>query len=327
MPAEPGDSPLAALGFSPEAQRLYGIVLRNPGAAAADLGWTAGLSGDALDHPLLELVDAALVRREGDRLVAEPAEVSVGRLIFDQVGALRAQREELDRARRNLSGYAAQHSASDLGIETFPIEVIPGRDVVGLLRGLAATAPGDMLYLRPDQWRYDDGRRADEVIKDLLGEGRTSRVIYPARVLEEAPAVVRDRAEAGERVRVLASVPTRLAVLGTTVALIPQRFGGDAERVLVIRQESMIAALRHWFEALWERALPIPGLEAESPSGSSGRRLLLDQLVTGAKDEQIARAMGLSLRTVRRRTSELMSELGVESRFQAGAEAVRRGWL
>jgi DNA-binding NarL/FixJ family response regulator len=37
--------------------------------------------------------------------------------------------------------------------------------------------------------------------------------------------------------------------------------------------------------------------------------------------------MGLSLRTVRRRIAELMIELGADTRFQAGAEAVRRGWL
>lgn len=56
-------------------------------------------------------------------------------------------------------------------------------------------------------------------------------------------------------------------------------------------------------------------------------RLLLAQLASGAKDEHIARTLGLSLRTVRRRIAALMSDLGVDTRFQAGAEAVRRGWL
>ena len=51
------------------------------------------------------------------------------------------------------------------------------------------------------------------------------------------------------------------------------------------------------------------------------------QLTEGAKDEQIARTLGISLRTVRRRIADLLSELGADSRFQAGVEAVRRGWL
>ena len=45
------------------------------------------------------------------------------------------------------------------------------------------------------------------------------------------------------------------------------------------------------------------------------------------KDEQIARELGLSLRTVRRRVAEVLDELGATSRFQAGVEAVRRGWV
>ena len=57
------------------------------------------------------------------------------------------------------------------------------------------------------------------------------------------------------------------------------------------------------------------------------RRFLLQQLAAGAKDEQIARSLGVSLRTVRRRVSEPVDELGVENRFQAGVEAVRRGWI
>ena len=50
-------------------------------------------------------------------------------------------------------------------------------------------------------------------------------------------------------------------------------------------------------------------------------------LARGAKDEQIARSLDLSLRTVRRRVAELMASLGADSRFQAGVEAVRHGWL
>jgi DNA-binding NarL/FixJ family response regulator len=61
--------------------------------------------------------------------------------------------------------------------------------------------------------------------------------------------------------------------------------------------------------------------------GASDQRLLLSQLAGGAKDEQIARALGLSVRTVRRRVAELLVELGADSRFQAGVEAVRRGWI
>jgi DNA-binding NarL/FixJ family response regulator len=77
---------------------------------------------------------------------------------------------------------------------------------------------------------------------------------------------------------------------------------------------------------MWDKATPVAELD-RGAARPDLRRLLLLQLADGAKDEQIARTLGLSLRTVRRRIADLLIELGVDSRFQAGVEAVRRGWL
>ena len=54
---------------------------------------------------------------------------------------------------------------------------------------------------------------------------------------------------------------------------------------------------------------------------------LLALMAAGLKDEVVARQLGLSLRTVRRRIAHLMDELDADTRFQAGLEASRRGWL
>jgi hypothetical protein len=169
----------------------------------------------------------------------------------------------------------------------------------------------------------------DALVRDLVATGRRSRAIYPARVLEEAPMALRRRAEAGEEVRILAAVPARLSVMGRSAALMPDRWGDNSGRRLVVREPSIIGALSSLFECLWERAMVVPGLDGQQTQtdGSGGRRLLLQQLAGGAKDEQIARALGLSLRTVRRRVADLLDDLGVDSRFQAGVEAVRRGWI
>ncbi|HET7690732.1 MAG TPA: helix-turn-helix domain-containing protein [Nocardioidaceae bacterium] len=323
------DSPLAALGFDADCQHLYAVVLRNPRSPVDDLAWESGLAPHRFAAALGRLQDSGLVTDAGDQVVPVPPEEGIGRILVSRGVELRAERERLEDVRRALPSFAADHrQALAIGEETVAGEVIRGRDLVDGLRALAAAAPGEMLWLRPDQWRHDDGRRADEVIKELLAQGRPSRVIYPARALEEAPAVVRGRAALGEQVRVMATVPTRMAILGASVGLIPQRLGTDAERVLVLRQEAVVAALRSWFDALWDQAMPVPGFDAYAgPDTLGDRRLLLEQLSSGAKDEQIARALGLSLRTVRRRVAELMESLGADSRFAAGAEAVRRGWL
>lgn len=71
--------------------------------------------------------------------------------------------------------------------------------------------------------------------------------------------------------------------------------------------------------------MALPGLGATVVTDA--HRRLLEMLAAGSKDEQMARALDMSLRTVRRRVAALLVELGVTSRFQAGVEAVRRGWL
>ena len=46
---------------------------------------------------------------------------------------------------------------------------------------------------------------------------------------------------------------------------------------------------------------------------------MLRLLVAGLKDEAIARYLGCSLRTVRRRVAGLMEHYGADTRFQLGA--------
>lgn len=50
-------------------------------------------------------------------------------------------------------------------------------------------------------------------------------------------------------------------------------------------------------------------------------------LEDGHTDEVIARKLGVSIRTVRRLMADLLKTLNAESRFQAGVQATRRGWI
>lgn len=52
---------------------------------------------------------------------------------------------------------------------------------------------------------------------------------------------------------------------------------------------------------------------------------ILCYLALGCTDEQIARRLSLSVRTVRRRIAGVMSELDAASRFAAGVKAARQG--
>ncbi len=319
---------LAVLGIDAAEEQLYRMALRNPGASPP-------LLAEKLERPTAQVV-AALAKLDSlgllhlgddDQVRTLSPDQAVERLIDTEARRLQVVAEQLDSVRATLPSLMAEHWAAQTPRGApVTVETVEGGDVPTMIRGLSASSEGDLLWLRPDQWRFSSGAEVDSWVKRLMASGRRSRAIYPARVFEEAPDMVRSRARAGEHVRVLAEVPSRLAILGTSAALVPEVWGRNTGRRLVVRQPAMIAVLALLFENLWERAMAIPGLEADGDRASD-RRLLLDQLANGAKDEQIARALGLSLRTVRRRVADILAELGVSSRFQAGVEAVRRGWL
>jgi DNA-binding NarL/FixJ family response regulator len=82
------------------------------------------------------------------------------------------------------------------------------------------------------------------------------------------------------------------------------------------------------FERYWEAGTPFgeAPLKDEYDLSPQERELLL-LLGIGCTDGIAARRLGVSVRTVRRMNSELLSRLGARSRFEAGVRAVKKGWL
>lgn len=322
-------SPLGVLGFSAAQERLYRLVLRNSGLTPAALAALAGLPTGELREQLTRFAAAGLVQLRDGVVVAAPPQDALARMVNDEARRVLSRSEQLDVVRELLPSLSADHLASSAPKgEPVTVEVLEGGDVAQLIRSLSASSSGDLLWLRPDPWKATPGLELDEWVAGLMRAGRRSRAIYQVDVLQHAPDLIRRRAEAGEHVRILAEVPTRLAVVGSAAALISERFDVFDGRRLVLRHHSIVRSLTLLFEGLWEKAMPVPGLGGQrSDDGASEQRLLLAQLTGGAKDEQIARALGVSVRTVRRRVADLLDDLGAGSRFQAGVEAVRRGWV
>jgi DNA-binding NarL/FixJ family response regulator len=79
------------------------------------------------------------------------------------------------------------------------------------------------------------------------------------------------------------------------------------------------------FDSLWSRSTPISQPQHAIGKVGTDERTLLALLMAGLKDDVIARQLGVDVRTVRRRISKLLSDVDAQTRFQAGAQAVRRG--
>lgn len=330
MAVDVPSSVLTSLGLTRESERLYYQVAPASGHTLEGVTRLLQLRRDELLRHLAPLLDLGLVRLDGERVVVPPMASVVADLVRGE-----ASRASTVASRLDALAWAVPHlvaattrPAEDQLSEVRPMdgELSSGGNVLEMMGQLLRTSRGDMLWLRPDAWAMPRESAISQLLAEAMAGGRKSRAIYPVRALKEAPDALRTRARLGEQIRVISELPTRMFILGDAHAVLPEPLGYADEPRVHIRQRSVVAALTYWFEALWVKATPVPDFDT-GEARPDLRRFLLEQLVAGSQDEVIARKLGISLRTVRRRIAALMTELGVDTRFQAGVEAVRRGWL
>ncbi|MCW2797555.1 DNA-binding response regulator [Nocardioides sp.] len=330
MPRKPASTLLTSLGFSRSVERIYERLISQSGRELVSVAETLLRSPDELLADVEPLRAEGIVWLEGSRMYVAPPVDAIAMLLATQAEQAARSRDRLAELSHAIPFLAAGSVGPGPGEvhDVAPIdgELSSGGSVFGLLHALITQSKGDLLWLRPDQWRISREESITKVVGEVIASGRTSRAIYPLQALREAPKTLLARAEIGEQVRVLPDLPTRLLIVGRSHALLPEPLGFADEPRTLVRQPGLVEALSLWFELLWERAAPVPSVDRGDPRPDL-HRFLLQQLASGAQDEQIARRLGVSLRTVRRRVADTLSELGADTRFQAGVEAVRRGWL
>lgn len=93
----------------------------------------------------------------------------------------------------------------------------------------------------------------------------------------------------------------------------------------IVTRPEVVQSVTSLFNAAWRAAMELDVFEMHFAELRTLAPRILDMLTSGCKDETAARALGLGLRTYRRRVAELMTALGATSRFQAGVRARELG--
>jgi hypothetical protein len=159
--------------------------------------------------------------------------------------------------------------------------------------------------------------------QDLLAEGRfRQHTIYPMDIMEteQGRAWVRSFAAVGEEQRLSLSPPSEFAIFDEHSVVAVSEWGNPGSSYVMVRDPMLVAAFIQLFDRAFDRALPV------SPDDEhDDDQRLVKLLGLGLKDESIARYLGCSLRTVRRRVAGLMARHGVQTRFQLGAAASAGG--
>lgn len=168
----------------------------------------------------------------------------------------------------------------------------------------------------PEATALDAALRANELpkLQALLTEGQSVRVLVDADIpLDgERGDLVAHAREQGVRFRGGSCLPSWFYVDAASIVGVPVLWGSAAPlRTLAIRTPPIVAAMTLLFDQLWDHS----GRWGE---GAPDWARTLELLAVGMTDEAVARALGLTPRTVRRRIAEAMVELGASSRFALG---------
>ncbi|WP_143467253.1 LuxR C-terminal-related transcriptional regulator [Lentzea kentuckyensis] len=304
------------LGVSSELSAVYELLVTGGSRTTDEIG----VAVSALE----EMRELGMVRHlPGDVWQAVAPDLAVEALI--------ATREEQNRKARAdvgpLMDLYLRNRDEELADNAF-VEVISGVDAVRelwhtLLRG----ARDEVCVL--DQPPYVTPLGQHVALEDETRERDVQwRVVYdrsavdlPGRVTEIIELVA-----AGERARVTPTLPFKLAVIDTHAAVLPVVNADVVDKVLLIRPSALLDVLRSTFELYWDKGIPFSpgGIYAAAADVDPN---LLGLLAAGLTDESIARQLGLAPRTVQRRVRQLMDRCGAQTRFQAGVQAMRRGWL
>ncbi|UED86497.1 DNA-binding response regulator [Streptomyces profundus] len=156
----------------------------------------------------------------------------------------------------------------------------------------------------------------------------------PARVLL-APSVLRfprarliRLANEGCEIRVDSGEPRETLLIDGVLALVVPPAGAVGQRPLLVNDPAVVAVTCQLLKGTWNSAMPLREFHgAVSHLRAEPMQTVLRYLRDGLTDEVAAGEMRVSLRTYRRKVAHIMEELGIVSRFQAGARAAELGVL
>ncbi len=334
METDPGARPLR--------RSVYRLLVDEPHLTPAAIAERLDSSGEEVAEEIAELAKLGLLAPP-----VHGADPTARRALAPETAIsawLREQEDLLDWYQTRIT--AAQDALSELAEHYVPAagghrdsidvrHLSDEEEILAVLAEVTAAAKVELLSMRPMERLTDSGLGAEAVLA-ALGRGVPMRLVTQPTALRNHAIAARLEAmrHAGGEIRVTPMIPLKYVLVDGRYAFTDHLAeDGTPQGMFVIRNPPLVRLLRGLFDETWAVATAYHGPEA--PRGSAGpdgelteqQRVILRLLASGARDEAIARQLGISDRTLRRIVGELLDRLGAPSRFAAGVLAARHGWL
>ncbi|HVK26355.1 MAG TPA: hypothetical protein VM677_33810 [Actinokineospora sp.] len=325
---------LRALGFDERAERVYRLLLDEPASGLDDIAARVEIEPEAVGKVLTALIDLGVARPDDTapatvRLL-NPA-VALGELIERVEDELLREHRKVGATRGEVADLAARWERRS----SPPADGIERIEDLGAVRAaleeLSFFTRTSVFAVQPGGPLPAESLAASKPL-DLRGlrRGLDMRVVYEAAVLDDElnRAYLRELGDAGAQYRVSDVALERLVVMDERVAVVPIDPANSRMGALIVRQPGLVAGFVRLFQRIWDESRELPWAErVAEPELTDEDRQVLAHMASGGTDEGAARLLGVSVRHLRRRVARLMERLDAGSRFEAGAEAARRGWI
>ncbi len=334
-PDSPSREPnLGGVGVGPVAERVYRHLVHDGCARTADEVATALHLPPRTAVTVLRGLDRqALVTRTSVRPVrfsASPPELALEPLLAHR-------REELAEIRLVARELQGAFSRAVMGARVSElVEAVVGRERVRqyYLHLVQGTRTEFDALTKPPYAADEDVSDVLDAEEAAIGRGVHARSIFESEALDTAPvtlALAEHGIALGVQARATSALPMKFALFDRRVGFVPLVADEPGHGALVVRPSPLLDALGALFDSIWATAVPLlPGrngpVTGTDDLDDRSRQVLL-LMSDGLKDESIARALGLSRRTVQKCVTAAMTRLGARTRFQAALRARDRGWL
>lgn len=297
---------------------------------------TSGSSAEQVASAMRVLANRGLVSRlDDDSWAANPPEQALtdqAARLEQQAATFRAAAPGLARVYHEARARAGSRSG-ELGVE-----LLTSLDEINLaMTELFATARRRVYSMRTKSPRVlammqGDPERAAALVRNSTGDILSLRVTFDATLIGEngLPSSIASRLRMDD-IRFSRYVPFTATASDTGVTVMDLVNSRGTSVGVRISHPDVSAAIRQVIDDTWTRGSP---WDEDSTSVATGggpldrrERQILRLLVEGVADAAIARQVGVSQRTVERRVRHILDLLGADTRFQAGVQAARRGWV
>jgi len=315
-----------------EAVAVYKAMVADPAWSVPRLMSAVSLDRPALRTALRTLAGLQLVRPSLDRdreWDAVSPECALAELLASDEAELHRRQAELAGVRSDiLSLLPAYLDASRAGPDEI-VDVVDGAPTIRrMLAAWSRRTEQEVLVAHPGGGLSEDSLARGLLLElPVLDRGVRMRTLLHHSTRRHRPTrhYVETVTGSGAAIRTVSTVPGRMIMFDRSVAFIP--VGGSSTSAALVRASPVVDYLLAVFDSLWVAGRPYldDSAEAEEAVHSDERQVLLRHLASGVKDDVVARRLGMSVRTCRRHIAAVMSELGADSRFQAGLLAYRAG--